>query len=154
MNNNFRTTFSDSLIVFVIVMTKYYSFDKLGLKTHYSSKPDQAITTNDKIITNQLGLIRLAKELGNVSQVCKVMGYSRDSFYRFRELHVTEGEEALQEMRRREPNPKNRVIEATEQAVTEMAFEYPLFGQVRAFNEFKERGMSLKSGASSSRPAR
>jgi len=36
-----------------------------------------------KIIKNKAGLLRLADMLGNVSQACKVMGYSRDSFYRF-----------------------------------------------------------------------
>jgi len=39
--------------------------------------------TQDKIIKNKLGLLRLAQELGNVSRAYKVFGYSRDSFYRF-----------------------------------------------------------------------
>ena len=38
------------------------------------------MTTQDKIIKNKLGLLNLAEMLGNVSQACKVMGYSRDSF--------------------------------------------------------------------------
>lgn len=31
-----------------------------------------------KLIKPKLGLIELAKQLGNVSQVCSAMGYSRD----------------------------------------------------------------------------
>lgn len=43
------------------------------------------MTTEQKIIKNKVGLLELARQLGNVSQACKVMGFSRDSFNRFRE---------------------------------------------------------------------
>ena len=100
-------------------------------------------TLTQKIIKPKLGLLELSKQLGNVSQACKVMGYSRDTFYRFQALYESGGEAALQEISRKKPIIKNRVPEYIEKAVTDLAVEFPAYGQQRASNELQKKGVLI-----------
>jgi len=104
------------------------------------------MTNAEKIIKNKMGLIKLAEQLGNVSQACKIIGYSRDSFYRFKELYEEQGEEGLRELSRRKPNPKNRVDPAIEEAVLTIALENPALGQLRVSNTLKQEGIFVSPG--------
>lgn len=99
-----------------------------------------------KIIKPKVGLLELAKQLGNVSSACKAMGYSRDSYYRFKELYAQGGEEALKEISRKKPILANRVAPEIEKAVVELAIDNPAYGQFRVSNELKRKGILVSPG--------
>ena len=75
------------------------------------------------VIKHKVGLLNLAAELGNVSRACKVMGFSRDTFYRYQSAMSTGGVDALIDANRKKPNLRNRVEETTETAVAAFAIE-------------------------------
>ena len=101
------------------------------------------MTKEQKIIRAKVGLLELAKQLGNVSQACKMMGYSRDSFYRFKELYDAGGELALQELTRRKPILKNRTPPEVEAIIIELSLDRPAYGQIRIANELRKLGHSI-----------
>ena len=96
---------------------------------------------NQNVIKHKTGLLNLAAELGNISKACKIMGFSRDTFYRYQAARDEGGVEALFEVSRRKLNLKNRVEESTELAVIAFALDFPAHGQVRASNELRKQGI-------------
>ena len=96
---------------------------------------------NQSIIKHKMGLLNLAEELHNVSQACRVMGVSRDTFYRVMEAKESGGLDALLHKDRRRANLHNRVDEAVESAILAFAVENPAAGQVRVSNELRKKGI-------------
>lgn len=97
--------------------------------------------TTNPIIKHKAGLLNLAEELGNVSKACKIMGFSRDTFYRYQELAQDGGVDALIDRSKRKPNVKNRVDEVIEKAVLDYAINQPAHGQHRTSNELRKQGI-------------
>lgn len=103
------------------------------------------MTVQQKLIKNKMGLLELASYLGNVSEACRAMGYSRDTFYRVKNAYDAGGMDALMEKSRRKPNLRNRVDPEVEKAVVDLALEDPSMGQKRAANELRERGVFISA---------
>lgn len=61
------------------------------------------MTVEQKLIKNKLGLLELS---ATFSEACRVMGHSRDTFYRVKKAYEEGGIEALKERSRRVPNPQ------------------------------------------------
>ena len=95
-------------------------------------------SVQQNVIKHKVGLLNLAAELGNVSCACKVMGFSRDTFYRYQTAVESGGVEALIGANRRKPNPKNRVEEIAESAVRSFWLRHNL-------ESFKKRLSALES---------
>jgi len=101
------------------------------------------MNSETKLIKSKLGLLQLAEQLGNVSTACKYLGYSRDTFYRYKELFEEGGETALKELSRKKSNIKNRIAPDIEKQVVSIAVENPALGQVRVSNELKKNGVFI-----------
>ncbi len=101
------------------------------------------MTNHEKILRSKLSLLKLVDELGNVSRACELMGYSRDSYYRFKELYERGGVMALQEKSRKKPNLKNRVGESVESLIVRLAYQQPFYGQLKASDELKKDGITV-----------
>ncbi len=101
------------------------------------------LQSNTTIIKNKVGLLNLAEELGNISRACKLMGFSRDTFYRYQKAVDEGGVEELIDKTKRKPNLKNRCEPLVEEAVLELALEEPAWGQTRVSNELRRKAITI-----------
>ena len=103
------------------------------------------MTTAQKIIKTKVGILDLAKQLGNVSQACRIIRYTNTSTGS-RSCTEQGGEEALREVSRRKPNLRNRVGSDVEEAVVALSLDQPTWGQHRVANELAKQGLTISGG--------
>lgn len=101
------------------------------------------MTKADPRVASKVALLRLAEELGNVAQACRIMGYSRDSYYRLKKQFDAGGESALINQSRSRQLRKNQVAEASQQRILELAFEQPELGQRKVAEILTSEGMKI-----------
>ena len=80
------------------------------------------------LIKTKLRLLNLSDHLNNVTKACKLRAYSRDSFYRIKQLYDTGGQTALLEISHSTPVLKNLLGPSIEETVVKMAFDYLAYG--------------------------
>jgi transposase len=97
----------------------------------------------DPRVSSKIAFLRLAEELGNVSQACRIMGYSRDSYYRLKKQYDKGGEGALVNQSRSRQLRKNQVAEEIQQRVLEFAYENPDLGQRAVAEKLTAQGMKI-----------
>ncbi len=81
---------------------------------------------NQNVIKHKTGLLNFAAELGNISKACRMMGFSRDTFYRYQAARDAGGLETLFEVSRQKPDLKNRGDEQTENAFVNLPWIFLL----------------------------
>ena len=111
------------------------------------------MTTQQRLVQKKLTLLELGEYLQNVSEACRISGCSRQHFYDIKQAYESQALEGLKEKTRRKPCIKNRVAPEIEQAVLQMALEYPAYGQMRASSRLLQKQPSL-AGHMMPRPGR
>jgi transposase len=104
------------------------------------------MTTQTKLIRKKQSIIELADFLKNISEACRINGCSRQHFYDIKKAYEENGLEGLREKSRRKPCIKNRVAPEVEEAILQMALEYPAYGQTRVSNELRKQGVLISPG--------
>ena len=84
---------------------------------------------NQNAIKHKTTLLNLAAELGNVSKACKLMGFSRDTFYRYQKAVAEGGVEALFDANRKKPNLKYRATKLRKMPSQRLPLIFPLMAR-------------------------
>ena len=96
-----------------------------------------------RTVRDKIQVLRLAEKLGSVTEACKIAGFSRDSFYRFKRLHGNGGARALKSADRSRAATANRIAPEIEAAVVELARTEPGHGRLMVSKILHKRGLKI-----------
>ena len=89
------------------------------------------MTEHDVLVGFRLRLLRLADELGKVSEACRQMGVDRSTYYRWKRRVDRWGLEALRVRERRRPRMPNEIGPHLEQRIVAFSLAHPGLGPRR-----------------------
>lgn len=101
------------------------------------------MTAKRKIAHRKLSMLQLAEKLNNVSEACRLMGYSRSQFYEIKWAFQLHGFEGLKD---RPPIPKtvpHKTPPEVEQQVLSLSVERPTWGKQRIADHLRLQGVAL-----------
>jgi transposase InsO family protein len=105
-------------------------------------------TLAGKTARRKLNLLELANDLGNVSEACRRIGYSREQFYEIRRNYQAFGSAGLLDKIRGPKNPHpSRATEEQEKTVLDYCLEFPTHGPLKVSQQLVLRGVNIGIGA-------
>ena len=104
------------------------------------------MTTTELLVRHRHILLQLAEKVKNISRACRTLGFSRESYYKYKRLFDRYGIDGLKDKQRRPPNMPNKASPQRERAVLDYCLEYPTHGPLRIAHELKKKNIDISSG--------
>jgi len=104
------------------------------------------MTTTELVVRHRYILLQLAEKVKNISLACRILGFSRESYYKYKRLFDKYGIDGLKDNPRRPPNMPNKASPEKEKAVLDYCLEYPTHGPLRIAHELKKKNIDISSG--------
>lgn len=104
------------------------------------------MTTDDVIYQRRVRVLTLAAELGNVSKACRLVGVSRQSYYRWKREADAYGLDALRPRARRRPRQPNETPTWQVEVILAEAISRPSLGAGQLLVFLEDRGVEMSAG--------
>jgi transposase len=89
------------------------------------------MTTDTRIISHKLSLLKLAQSINNISKACRDSFVSRTTFYEYKHRFETYGLSGLEDKPKKVPKMPNETKKEIVEKVLELSRRYPSYGASR-----------------------